>query len=95
MALTGIFKNILLIVASVMIWDTKITVLQGAGYSLALAGLMYHWIGGDRLAKGYRLVGRRMMDSLQPGRGRRALLVALGASGLCVLLLTYRHLSGV
>ncbi|OAQ87667.1 triose-phosphate transporter [Purpureocillium lilacinum] len=38
MALTGIFKNILLIAVSVVIWNTKITLLQAVGYSLALGG---------------------------------------------------------
>src|SRR5690625_463148 len=63
MALTGIFKNILLIAVSVVIWNTKITLLQAVGYSLALVGLIYHWIGGDQLAKGYRAVTRGILSA--------------------------------
>lgn len=49
MTLTGIFKSILLVIVSVLIWDTQITFLQGAGYSFALAGLVYYSLGYDQL----------------------------------------------
>lgn len=92
MALTGIFKNILLIAASVMIWNTKITVIQGVGYSIALAGLVYHCIGGHRVAKGYHVATRRIWGSLHSGLGRRALIVSSGVIGICILLWIYRRL---
>ncbi|PHH77980.1 hypothetical protein CDD82_3281 [Ophiocordyceps australis] len=50
MTLTGIFKNILLIVVSILIWRTPITLLQAVGYSIALAGLVYYSVGYDQLA---------------------------------------------
>lgn len=49
MTLTGILKNILLVVVSVMIWDTTISWLQFLGYSIALAGLVYYSIGWDQM----------------------------------------------
>ena len=49
MTLTGILKNILLVIASVMIWNTKITFLQILGYTVALVGLVYYSIGWDQI----------------------------------------------
>jgi hypothetical protein len=49
MTLTGILKNILLVVVSVMIWHTNISGLQFLGYAIALAGLVYYSIGWDQL----------------------------------------------
>ncbi|RFU74646.1 triose-phosphate transporter [Trichoderma arundinaceum] len=50
MTLTGIFKSILLVVVSVLIWSTKITLLQTLGYAIALGGLTYYSLGYDQLA---------------------------------------------
>ncbi|KAK3899928.1 triose-phosphate transporter family-domain-containing protein [Staphylotrichum tortipilum] len=49
MTLTGILKNILLVIISVMIWHTSISWLQFLGYTIALAGLVYYSIGWDQL----------------------------------------------
>lgn len=49
MTLTGILKNILLVVAAVMMWHTPITALQGFGYTIALAGLLYYSLGWDQI----------------------------------------------
>lgn len=49
MTLTGILKNILLVVISVMIWSTHITGMQFLGYAIALAGLVYYSIGWDQM----------------------------------------------
>jgi len=49
MTLTGILKNILLVVVSVAIWATPISQLQCLGYSIALAGLVYYSLGWDHI----------------------------------------------
>ncbi|GAB1314296.1 Sugar phosphate transporter domain-containing protein [Madurella fahalii] len=49
MTLTGILKNILLVIISVMIWHTAISWLQFLGYSIALAGLVYYSLGWDQI----------------------------------------------
>ncbi|WDK12461.1 triose-phosphate transporter [Colletotrichum graminicola] len=49
MTLTGILKNILLIVASVIIWRTSITVMQFVGYAIALFGLVIYSTGWEQL----------------------------------------------
>ncbi|OJJ04213.1 hypothetical protein ASPVEDRAFT_152598 [Aspergillus versicolor CBS 583.65] len=65
MTLVSIPKNIMLIVASVVLWGTQVSVVQGVGYSVALAGLVVYAGGGVYIARGYRRVGRCM------GFGRR------------------------
>jgi hypothetical protein len=49
MTLTGILKNILLVIISVLIWRTNISPLQVLGYAIALAGLLYYSLGWDQL----------------------------------------------
>jgi drug/metabolite transporter (DMT)-like permease len=51
MTLTGILKNILLVVASVMIWATQITGLQILGYAIALGGLVYYSLGWNTIVE--------------------------------------------
>lgn len=51
MTLTGILKNILLVIASVMIWQTSITPMQFLGYAIALAGLIYYSLGRDQIVE--------------------------------------------
>ncbi|KAL6415908.1 DUF250 domain membrane protein [Ilyonectria robusta] len=55
MSLAAIFKNILLVVCSVVIWHTTILPLQMTGYGIGLAGLMYYSFGYDQLMEGCRL----------------------------------------
>ncbi|KAM3500160.1 hypothetical protein MY10362_006641 [Beauveria mimosiformis] len=52
LTLCGVFKDILLVVASMMIWGTPVTPLQFFGYSIALGGMVYYKLGADQL-KGY------------------------------------------
>ncbi|KAB5575751.1 triose-phosphate transporter family-domain-containing protein [Coniochaeta sp. 2T2.1] len=49
MCLTGILKNILLVVASVLIWKTAISPLQFIGYGIACFGLVYYSIGWEQM----------------------------------------------
>lgn len=103
MALTGIFKNIILIVVSVIIWNTQITAIQFVGYTIALTGLAYHWLGNEHLAKGSRAAAGWAVSvwDMMPVRAgstyfiaprRRAVLVAaVGLSGLCMLLWPLRQ----
>jgi drug/metabolite transporter (DMT)-like permease len=51
MTLTGILKNIILVVASVMIWATQISGLQVFGYAIALGGLMYYSLGWNTIVE--------------------------------------------
>jgi hypothetical protein len=53
MTLCGVGKNILLVVASVLIWGTIITGLQVFGYTIALAGLVYYGVGYEGIQTYY------------------------------------------
>jgi drug/metabolite transporter (DMT)-like permease len=44
-----VLKDILLVVASILLFGTIVTPLQYFGYSIALGGLVYYKLGGDKL----------------------------------------------
>lgn len=46
-------KDILLVGASILIWETHISLLQTFGYSIALGGLIYYKLGSDMLKERY------------------------------------------
>ncbi|KAF9880979.1 duf250 domain membrane protein [Colletotrichum karsti] len=49
MTLTGILKNVLLVIASVLIWHTSVTFMQVIGYSIALFGLVIYSTGWEQI----------------------------------------------
>jgi len=49
LTLCGVLKDILLVVASMIIWGTEVTPLQFFGYGIALCGLVYFKLGADTL----------------------------------------------
>ncbi|KAK0383549.1 hypothetical protein NLU13_9460 [Sarocladium strictum] len=103
MTLTGIFKNILLVAAAVIIWNTQITPLQFLGYGVALGGLVYYSLGYEKLAQGYVAVKNYVVspgessESTEGGRGKskRWMFVAAGvvifSSLLTVLVIYHGH----
>lgn len=53
MTLCGVLKNILLVLASILIWGTIITPLQFIGYAIATVGLIYYGVGYDGMVTYY------------------------------------------
>ena len=49
MTLSGVLKDILLVGASMTIFQDPVSGLQGFGYSIALGGLVYYKLGADKL----------------------------------------------
>ena len=49
MTLCGVLKDILLVVASMMIFRDPVSPLQFFGYSIALGGLVYYKLGADKI----------------------------------------------
>ncbi|KAJ3475132.1 hypothetical protein NLG97_g9563 [Lecanicillium saksenae] len=45
LTISGVLKDILLVVASIMIWDTQVTPLQTFGYAGSLLGMIYYKLG--------------------------------------------------
>ncbi|KAG6009376.1 hypothetical protein E4U21_002686 [Claviceps maximensis] len=102
MTLTGIFKNILLILVSILIWNTKITFMQTIGYAIALAGLTYYSLGYDQIVKLARTSIAWINSILHstPARGRSraslarrrcVLATALTFGGLFVFMAALQH----
>jgi hypothetical protein len=58
MTLCGVLKDILLVAASMMLWNTPVTALQFFGYSVALVGLVYYKLGGDKIREYTGQAGR-------------------------------------
>ena len=87
MTLCGVLKNILLVIASVLIWGTIITFLQILGYGVATCGLIYYGVGYEgvmtyfNVTKSYatKLWEGELTTSTGNGgmRGRKAVLVGM------------------
>ena len=100
MCLCGILKNILLVVASVMIWTTPISFLQFLGYGIALAGLVYYSLGWDQIvdfSTGFWAFVKSLWDSPSlderlPAAVRRGL--SLGLTVLIMIALSVWYVYG-
>ncbi|CAI4212598.1 unnamed protein product [Parascedosporium putredinis] len=96
LTLAGILKAILLVVASVIIWQTTITLLQFLGYSIALFGLVYYSIGWSQIktlgagaaAWSAKVYSNGFGEATGNTRIRRAVTIAL------VVLITFMLLIG-
>ena len=49
LTLSGVLKDILLVMASMAIFGDPVAPLQYFGYSIALGGLMYYRLGGEKM----------------------------------------------
>ena len=58
MTLSGVLKDILLVVASMVIFFDPVSPLQAFGYSIALGGLIYFKLGSEKI-KTYLAEGQR------------------------------------
>ncbi|KAK0634854.1 triose-phosphate transporter family-domain-containing protein [Bombardia bombarda] len=77
LTLCGVLKDVMLVVASMVIWGTQVSGLQFFGYSIALGGMVYYKLGYEAL-KGYAgEAGRQWADfgNRQPVLRRIAIIV--------------------
>jgi hypothetical protein len=82
LTLSGVLKDILLVILSVIIWSTPVTALQMFGYAIALGGLIWYKIGGEQAQAAYqKLTGD---ENSVVNRFRRSLWAKIGA-GLLVI----------
>ncbi|KAF2455294.1 triose-phosphate transporter family-domain-containing protein [Lineolata rhizophorae] len=87
LTLSGVLKDILLVVASMLFFGDPVSLLQAFGYSVALAGLLYYKLGGDALRDHAGHARRAWADyGARRPKARRALVLA-AAAGLAALLL--------
>jgi hypothetical protein len=49
LTLSGVLKDILLVFASMFLFRDPVTLVQAFGYSIALGGLIYYKLGGEKL----------------------------------------------
>ncbi|KAI9773532.1 MAG: hypothetical protein M1839_002068 [Geoglossum umbratile] len=54
LTLSGVLKDVLLVLVSVTMWGTPVTGLQAFGYSIALGGLIHYKLGGEKLREIFR-----------------------------------------
>ncbi|KAL2834950.1 triose-phosphate transporter family-domain-containing protein [Aspergillus cavernicola] len=86
MTLCGVLKDILLVAASMMIWQTPVTPLQFFGYSIALIGLVYYKLGGEKI-KEYTGHANRAWAEYGATRPTQRRFVIIGAALLSFFLL--------
>jgi hypothetical protein len=86
MTLCGVLKDILLVVASMMIWQTPVTGTQFFGYSIALCGLVYYKLGGDKI-KDYAGQANRAWAEYGANHPAKRKSIIIGAAALIFFLL--------
>lgn len=86
LTLCGVLKDVLLVVASMLIWGTQVSGLQFFGYSIALIGMLYYKLGADQL-KGYAAEAARQWSELGNTRPVLRKLILVGGVVTLIFLL--------
>lgn len=86
MTLCGVLKDILLVAASMAIWHNPVTFTQFFGYGIALIGLVYYKLGGDKMREYTGQANRAWAEYGASHPGQRKLVV-IGAAVLIFFLL--------
>jgi hypothetical protein len=85
-----VLKDVLLVIASMIIWGTQVSGLQFFGYAIALGGMVYYKLGYDAI-KGYAgEAGRQWADF----GNRRPILRRIAIIAL-VLMTVFAMLNGL
>ncbi|KAJ4306904.1 hypothetical protein N0V88_000276 [Collariella sp. IMI 366227] len=87
LTLCGVLKDVLLVVASMIIWGTQVSGLQFFGYSIALGGMIYYKLGYEAI-KGYAGEANRQWADFGNRRPilRRLSIILLGLMTLFFVL---------
>ncbi|KAK5116928.1 hypothetical protein LTR62_006649 [Meristemomyces frigidus] len=87
MTLSGVLKDILLVACSMLIFRDPVSPLQGFGYSIALCGLVYYKLGGEKMKE---YVGQGQRSWAEYGQRhpalRRVLIFGLVITTVFILL---------
>jgi len=86
LTLSGVLKDILLVLASMFLFRDPVTLLQAFGYSIALGGLVYYKLGGEKLKEFIGQGGRQWAEFGQTRPALRKLMV-FGAAITCMFLI--------
>ena len=95
MTLSGVLKDILLVVASMLIFRDPVSRLQAFGYSIALAGLVYYKLGGDNFKEYASAAGRKWAEFGANRPAARRVTIIAAVFLVIVLLLGGASSSGV
>lgn len=85
MTLCGVLKDILLVAASMLIWQAPVTGLQFFGYSIALGGLVWYKLGADKMRE-YTAGASRAWAEYGNTKPAQRRFVVLGATILMFIL---------
>lgn len=88
LTLCGVLKDILLVVLSILIWQTEVTLLQFIGYSIALAGLVWYKLGPEKVLEHLVLLKQAAME------GRALGVVAVGVVTVLLVGVVWYAFSG-
>ncbi|EXL55826.1 hypothetical protein FOCG_03553 [Fusarium oxysporum f. sp. radicis-lycopersici 26381] len=100
MSLSGIFKSLLLIGCSVIIWHTILTPVQLLGYTITLLALIYYSLGWEKLLAGYNAVSNwafqdwslSLKGKLGTGAGispQAEMVLWIGYAVFCICVVTF------
>ncbi|KAF3045090.1 hypothetical protein E8E12_008431 [Didymella heteroderae] len=78
LTLSGVLKDILLVLASMFLFRDPVTLLQAFGYSIALGGLIYYKLGGEKLKEAISAGGMKWAEFGQNRPALRKLIVFAG-----------------
>jgi len=85
LTLSGVLKDILLVVASMVLFHDPVSGLQAFGYTIALGGLVYYKLGGEKI-KGYVAEGQRSWADYGVRHPAMRKLIVIGSAFLVVML---------
>ena len=83
LTLSGVLKDILLVIASIVIWHSPLTIPQIFGYSIALVGLVVYKLGLNKLKEA--VAG---FQKVRPGRYKAMQKAITACIGLILVILT-------
>lgn len=85
MTLSGVLKDILLVVASLIIFQDPVTMTQAFGYGIALMGLIYYRLGAEGLGD--------LLEGLRQSFRRRMVLPVILLTSIVIILIRYSEVS--
>ncbi|KAK4495572.1 hypothetical protein PRZ48_012840 [Zasmidium cellare] len=88
LTLSGVLKDILLVVASMVIFRDPVSPIQFFGYSIALAGLVYYKLGADGV-KNFARDAQLSMGTMRQNHPARAKGLILGGVFVTLMLVTW------
>lgn len=82
LTLCGVLKDILLVAFSMIVWSTTVTFIQFVGYGIALGGLVFYKLGGEKIKE-------HVLQIQAESQKNPTVRLALVAGGAFFVLLTF------